>query len=106
MELTTEQIEELFSAEQPDVKICVHEFRIVPMKRNTEGVEYGFIARMLAHDADGTVQTIDFVTTEPVLRDIIESCMEAGIVATVSKAIATGDTDEIVALLQNMTSEL
>lgn len=109
MELTPEQVEAMFAAEQPDMKICLHEFRIAPTKALTDDGGHGFIARMLAHDADGKTVTLDFVTTEPVLQDIIEQCAQAGLAAALAAAMilaAAGDTDALVNVLASMVIDV
>lgn len=106
MEITEEQYEKLFTADVPDVKICLHELRIQPMKVVIDDEDRtGYIARMVGHDASGKVQTVDFVTTEPVLQETMSRFIEAGMLAAFSgaaEAASQGDSGPLLAILADV----
>lgn len=106
MDLTPEQIEELFKRETPDVTICFHELRIQPVKLDIDGMNgYGYIARMRGHDNDNKPMIIDFVTGETVLQETMTRFIEAGTTVAffgVMDAVASGDTSALAALLSTL----
>jgi hypothetical protein len=107
MDLTPDQIEELFVQETPDVQICLHEIRIQPVKLGIDGVNRcGYVARMLGHAADEKPMTIDFITTEPVLQETMTRILEAGMTAAFMNALTdseeSGDPTQAVALLVDL----
>lgn len=84
MDLTPEQIEELFTREVPDVQICLHEMRITPLRLDIDGgTVQGYVARMLGHGADNEPMTIDFVTVETILQEVITRVADAGMTAAI-----------------------
>lgn len=100
MDLTPEQIEELFLLEEPDVRICLHELRIKPILTNTG--DHGYIARMVGHGADGKPTTIDFLTVESTLQELSSRCIEAGMQAAFAAAVESGDGDRLLSILTAM----
>lgn len=109
MDLTPEQIEELFTREVPDMRICLHEVRIEPTKIEVDGEDrYGYIARMIGHGADGKPMTIDFVTTESVLQETCSRFVTAGMQAAFAGAMdeaMKGDDTALIAILSSLTEE-
>lgn len=106
MEITEEQYEALFTAEVPDVKICLHELRIQPVNVEIDGQSHiGYVARMVGHGADGKTMTVDFVATEAVLQETMSRFIEAGMMAAFSgaaQAASEGDTGPLLAILADV----
>jgi hypothetical protein len=109
MDLTPEQIDELFTLEVPNEKICLHDLRIQPMKKEIDGeTRYGYIARMVGHGADGSPMTIDFATTEDVLQETMTRFVEAGMMAAFAGAMdeaKKGDDTALLAILAVVTED-
>lgn len=89
MDITPEQLDALYEREEPDVRICLHDLRIVPV--NTVEGEHpgtpGFIARMVGHGADGEPMTIDFATSELTLIEVVNRCTQAGMESLERRAV-------------------
>lgn len=84
MNVTPEQIEALFTRPNPDNHMCLHEFRIQPVALNIDGDNsrtYGYVARLMGHDADGKPIIIDVTTTEDVLQEMMNRMAQAGLAA-------------------------
>ena len=108
MEITAEEYEKLFTAEVPDVKICLHELRIQPMGVEIDGENrVGYIARLTGHGADGKPMTVDFVATEDVLQETMTRFIEAGMTAAFVRAMndaeKTGDAGPALAMLVDLS---
>lgn len=105
MDLTPEQIEKLYQREVPDVKICLHEMRIQPMKLpiDNDGKPYGYIARMVGHSADGKPMLIDFVTSEVVLQETMTRLIEAGMTAAFAEAMDAANDGDPRAVIEILT---
>jgi hypothetical protein len=109
MDLTPEQIEELFTLEVPNERLCLHEARIEPTKIEVDGENrYGYIARLIGHGADGKSMIIDFVTTESVLQETCTRFISAGMQAAMMAAMDDakgGDVTALVAILTTLTED-
>lgn len=110
MDLTPEQIEELFTKEVPDVQICLHECRIKPVSVDVDGkTTYGYVARLMGHCADDKPMTIDFVTVETILQETMSRFIGAGMTAAfataLDTAVSTGSTDGLLAILATINFE-
>lgn len=109
MEITAEEYEKLFTAEVPDVKICLHELKIQPVGVEIDGDKHvGYIARLAGHGADGKPMTVDFVATEDVLQETMTRFIEAGMTAAFVRAMndaeKTGDPSPALAMLVDLSA--
>ncbi len=104
MNISPEQLNEMFTRKVPDSKICLHELRIEPVGVEIDGdTEYGYVARLAGHDAEGKPLTIDFVTTEPILQEAMTRLVTAGMTAAFQRATQeltkTGDATALMGIL-------
>lgn len=108
MDITPEQLDALYEREEPDVRICLHDLRIMPVNM-IEGEHpgtTGFIARMVGHGADGEPVTIDFVTSELTLIEVVNRCTQAGMASMEHRAVEFTLRRETGSLLDDLRTFL
>lgn len=100
MDMSPEQIDQLFTIEEPDVKLCLHDLRVHPLSVEVDGAtEHGFIGRMVGHSAENQPVIIDFVATESVLQAAVGRIVDAGMSAAIERMMKNGDPTKLIEFL-------